>query len=316
MKRIFELAFNDFFNMKKREILETIRHSEGRTVVAECVISCPPLIYGVSNAELAASFGADMITLNTFDFEKPFIFGIDDEGTSLSETEKFIKNYFKKIEENRVNADYIKKVKSITGRFIGVNLEPVPESVKNFPKGRRVSKENLEKARFYGFDYVVITANPNTGVSSEDIVKSLELCREILEEDMIIIAGKMHAAGRENVFDPQVVKGFAINGADVVLIPAPGTVPGMDMDTAKRLIREIHSEGALAMTAIGTSQEGAGRETIRDIAMLSKMAGADIQHIGDAGFSGMAFPENIMELSITIRGKRHTYRRMGYSSRK
>ncbi|MPM90657.1 hypothetical protein SDC9_137779 [bioreactor metagenome] len=43
------------------------------------------------------------------------------------------------------------------------------------------------------------------------------------------------------------------------------------------------------------------------------MAGADIQHIGDCGTFGIALPENIMALSVTIRGIRHTYRRMAQS---
>jgi hypothetical protein len=43
------------------------------------------------------------------------------------------------------------------------------------------------------------------------------------------------------------------------------------------------------------------------------MAGADIFHIGDAGYSGIALPENIMNYSIAIRGRRHTFRRMAAS---
>ena len=42
-------------------------------------------------------------------------------------------------------------------------------------------------------------------------------------------------------------------------------------------------------------------------------AGADIHHIGDSGYMGMALPENIMAYSVAIRGKRHTYRRMAVS---
>ena len=68
------------------------------------------------------------------------------------------------------------------------------------------------------------------------------------------------------------------------------------------------------MTAIGTSQEGADVETIRQIALMCKMAGADLHHLGDAGSSpGMTNPENIMAYSIAIRGKRHTYNRMALS---
>lgn len=61
------------------------------------------------------------------------------------------------------------------------------------------------------------------------------------------------------------------------------------------------------------TQEGADPATIRDLALMSKRCGSDIQHIGDAGFNGTADPENIMQLSITIRGKRHTYLKMAQS---
>ena len=53
--------------------------------------------------------------------------------------------------------------------------------------------------------------------------------------------------------------------------------------------------------------------TIRQIALMCKMAGADIHHIGDSGYMGMALPENITAYSVAIRGKRHTYRRMAMS---
>jgi hypothetical protein len=46
---------------------------------------------------------------------------------------------------------------------------------------------------------------------------------------------------------------------------------------------------------------------------MCKMAGTDIHHIGDSGCTGIAIPENIMEYSIAIRGKRHTYIRMARS---
>jgi hypothetical protein len=69
----------------------------------------------------------------------------------------------------------------------------------------------------------------------------------------------------------------------------------------------------MTMTTIGTSQEGASLETIRSIALMCKMAGTDLHHIGDAGYVGMALPENILAYSIAIRGVRHTYARMARS---
>lgn len=51
------------------------------------------------------------------------------------------------------------------------------------------------------------------------------------------------------------------------------------------------------------------------LALSSKRVGVDIFHIGDAGYYGMlALPENIQTLSITVRGKRHTYIRMATSA--
>ena len=85
-------------------------------------------------------------------------------------------------------------------------------------------------------------------------------------------------------------------------MPAPGTVPGITLETAHALIEHAHRRGCLAMTAIGTSQEGADVETIRRIALLCKMVGADIHHIGDTGVPGMALPQNILAYSIAIRG--------------
>jgi len=46
---------------------------------------------------------------------------------------------------------------------------------------------------------------------------------------------------------------------------------------------------------------------------MSKMAGADIHHIGDTGYAGLALPENIFTYSVAIRGVRHTYSRMARS---
>jgi hypothetical protein len=279
--------------------------------MAETVVNCSPLIYGVSNPELAAAFGADMITFNGFDFDFPYVMGIDINPDDLRNEQLFIKV----IQNNKSNLGYIKKIKEIIGRFIGVNLEPIPDGI-SYPKGKTFNKENIEKAILWGFDYVVITGNPNTGVTAHTILKAIEVAADIGKGKIMIAAGKMHGAGEVNIYDPKVTGEFVKVGADVVLIPAPGTIPGMDMDSARGHIENIHKHGGLAMTAIGTSQEGAYGSTINQLGLFSKMVGADIQHIGDAGYSGIAPPENIMELSITIRGKRHTYRRMAYSIKK
>lgn len=314
MKRIFELSAKEIMKTNKNKLIETIRTSEGRTVMAETVIIGPPLISGVSNSELAASFGADMVTLNMFDFDSPFVWGIDDMEFS-GDMSSLYRELAGKALENFKDINYVHKLKNIIGRFLGVNMEPVPEG-SNYFKGRTLTKENLIKAKEYGFDYIVITGNPNTGVTTDTVLEGIKLAKEVLEDKVMIIAGKMHGAGRENIYDTKVLAEFAKAGADVVLIPAPGTVPGIHTELAKQMIDAVHGAGSLAMTAIGTSQEGAQKSIVENIALMCKMAGADIQHIGDAGLNGVALPDNILALSTAIRGVRHTYRRIGCSINK
>uniref|UniRef100_UPI0035C71E09 DUF7916 family protein n=1 Tax=Enterococcus mundtii TaxID=53346 RepID=UPI0035C71E09 len=67
------------------------------------------------------------------------------------------------------------------------------------------------------------------------------------------------------------------------------------------------------MSAIGTSQESSDSDTIKQIVIQNKICGVDIQHIGDAGYSGIAPVENIMAMSRAIRGNRHTIAMMSRS---
>lgn len=63
-KRIFDLTHQDIANATREQLLNSIRLSEGRTMMVETIASAIPAVNVVSNAELAAGFGADMITLN------------------------------------------------------------------------------------------------------------------------------------------------------------------------------------------------------------------------------------------------------------
>jgi hypothetical protein len=49
---------------------------------------------------------------------------------------------------------------------------------------------------------------------------------------------------------------------------------------------------------------------VRELALAAKRAGADVLHLGDADYSGMAEPMNVLTASVAIRGRRHAYRRM------
>lgn len=294
VKRLLDTVPEEIFNMTKDELLKSIKKCEGRTVVSE-VIGENSLFRDVSNAEVAVSFGADLLLLNLYDINN---------------------SYFKNVPDDS-QLTLVEKIKELTGRPVGVNFEPVPEEIVekiDFPQGRLAVRENAKKAVEAGFDFLVITANPNTGVSNQKILEAIEDINKKVGDKLIIMAGKMHMAGyNEELLDEKLIKSMIEAGSDVILLPAPGTVPGIDLQDNKKIIKLIHKEGKMVMNTIGTSQESADQDTIKEIALKSKMAGADIHHIGDAGYNGIALPENIMALSKTIRGRRHTYRRMALS---
>lgn len=296
VKRFLDCNASDFKTMGKTEILASIRNSEGRVLVSEVIGAGQPLLYEISNAELAAAFGADLLLLNLFDLDRPVFNGLP----------------------NLNPKGVIREIKELTGRIIGVNLEAVDEATSKLPMGRRATVANARKARELGADLIALTGNPGTGVSNQEIIKAIRSISQELGGELIIAAGKMHAAGAPGESGAQLITEADVNefiaaGCDLLMLPAPGTVPGITMEYIRNLVNLAHSRGILAMTTIGTSQEGADVETIRDLALLCKMTGTDLHHLGDAGYQGIALPENIMAYSIAIRGRRHTYSRMARS---
>lgn len=301
MKRFLDCSFSDMEAMNKQELLESLEASEGRVLVAECSLCHGSLLSPMTNAEISAAFGADILLLNMFDVNHPKIDGI----TGVEDK------------------DVIRELKRLTGRMIGVNLEPIDENeqtigeIKTICKGRQASVETALRAKELGIDFILLTGNPGTGVSNQTIVENLKKMKEVVGDDIVLMAGKMHAAGSkkeagENIITKEVIKDFVEAGADVILIPAPGTVPGITLEYVKDMVTYAHSLDVLTLTSIGTSQEGAEDSTIRDIALMCKMSGTDLHHIGDAGWAPVV-PDGIMAYSIAIRGKRHTYARMARS---
>lgn len=301
-KRLIDTTARELVSYNKQELLTSIADSEGRTLAAETIGTVTPMLVDITNAEFVTSLGADLIMLNIFDVNEPVIQGLPQVPPE----------------------EVVHEVKRLTGRMVAINLEPAivkdteDNSVWNLTKGRQATPENAKKAADMGVDMIVLTGNPGVGVENDAILQALSQLKEAVGDRVILTAGKMHASGvlseaGEKILTENEVESFVDAGADVILLPAPGTVPGISMEYAAKLIKRAHEKGALAMTTIGTSQEGADEDTIRQIALMCKMAGADIHHIGDSGYMGMALPENIMAYSVAIRGKRHTYRRMALS---
>ena len=258
----------------------------------------------ITNAEFVCAMGADVVILNMFDVIEPQIWGLP------------------KVEPK----DTIREIKRLTGRLVAVNLEPAEQSfsagsdedIWSLTNGRKASLQNAKTAAAMGADMLVLTGNPGIGVQNKAITESLAAIAPELGDKVILVAGKMHASGilseaGRGIITREDISEFADAGADVILLPAPGTVPGVTMEYIRELVSYAHSLGLLTLTAVGTSQEGADQQTIRQIALMCKMTGTDMHHLGDAGYIGMALPENIMAYSSAIKGIRHTYRRMARS---
>lgn len=299
LKRLISSAASDIIKMSAPELKQAILASEGRTIVGETVVTASPLIEGLSNAEVMAAFGADIIILNELDVFHPVVPGVD--GIEASEI--------------------IQTIKHLTGRPIGVNLEPVDpdvgllEDAVQLPKGRQVSPESLAAANDLGIDILFLTGNPATGVSMSAIGAAVVLAKQYFNG--LVFAGKMHGAGmQESIVDEAQLTQFVKDGADGVLIPAVNTVPGVYEEENRQVTKAIHALGGVVVATIGTSQESATTSVIEAIGLSNKRVGVDCHHIGDGSYGRMPDPENIVALSLAVRGKRHTYFRMAQSIRR
>ena len=290
--RLISANSSELLKMNGDELKQSIKASEGRTVLSENVV-IQPAIDGLTMSEIAAAFGADLILLNLFDVFEPKVSGLEVKDAK----------------------DTVKRLKELTGRPIGVNLEPVDPDAKmestkfELPKGRIATAESMRRAEELGFNFVCY---PGSGVTNKMIVQAVRTAKENFSG--MIIAGKMHGAGvDEPVADEESVKAMIDAGADVILVPAVGTVPGFTSDELIKIVKIVHQHDGLVMSTIGTSQESSGKDVIREIALKNKTCSVDIQHIGDAAWGVLSPTETIFELSKTIRGLNHTISRMARS---
>ncbi|MDO1604742.1 haloacid dehalogenase-like hydrolase [Lactobacillus sp. YT155] len=296
VKRLISATASEIAQMNSAEQLQSIAASEGRVVVSENVVTKDPAVDDISNAELASAFGADIVLLNAFDVLNPAVRGIETDN----------------------DQQVVKEIKRLTGRLVGTNLEPVNlhadmvEDMIEIPEGRQATKTSLAAAEKLGLDFICLTGNPGTGVDNSTIVEAVKLAKDIFSG--FIIAGKMHGAGvNEPVVDIDTVKSLLEADTDVILVPAVGTIQGFSDEKLLEVCDLVHEQGKLVMSTIGTSQETSSVNTIENIALRNKVCGVDIQHIGDAGFGGVATVENIYALSVAIRGVRHTLASMARS---
>lgn len=301
VKRLISADTSETLQFNANDLKQSIKASEGRVIVSENIVT-QSNIDEITTAEIAAAFGADMLLMNRLDVFKPEIFGL----------------YPGEDDASHERRESIQRLQKLVGRPIGINLEPIDKKADMVEDRLEISRgcvadtEVLQEAESLGFQFVVLTGNPGTGVSNAATIESLKLAKKHFSG--LIIAGKMHGSGvDEPVISKEVVQSFLKAGADVILVPAIGTVPGFDEEELKDIVKLVHNENGLVMSAIGTSQEGSGKSYIENIAMRTKIYGVDIQHIGDSAWGVQSPFENIYALSNAIRGERHTIQRMARS---
>ncbi|WP_125706371.1 DUF7916 family protein [Lacticaseibacillus daqingensis] len=305
VKRLISADASDVLAMDGAALKQSIKASEGRVVLSENVVTHEAMD-GLTTSEYAAAFGADLILLNALDVLKPVILGLYPGEETLATAQPHL------------DGEVIHRLQHLVGRPIGVNLEPVDpaadmaENRLVIPAGRMASEETLAAAQALGLNFVCLTGNPGTGVTNAQIAANIKVAKRVFHG--LIIAGKMHGAGvNEPVVSIDATQAFLDAGADVILVPAVGTVPGLDDADLKTIVQLAHANGALVMSTIGTSQEGSGASYIQAVAIRNKILGVDIQHVGDAAWGVQSPFENIYAMSKAIRGERHALQRMARS---
>lgn len=322
-RRLISSSRSEIQQMTSAELKKSILTSEGRTILCQNFIGLS-LCEGTTNAELAQAFGADMIFFNGYSMDQT----ISQGGLVVEEWDAEKKDYVTK--QYRLN-----DMKKLINVPLGIYLEcgkgddastsTSPEK-QNVRADRIASKENLEKAIKENCDFIVLGGNPGTMTSYDVIVEATKRAKDIVGDRMLIFSGKWEDGVYEKVIgDPQVDmkvhKQFIVDlidaGADVICLPMPGCRPGINVEDIRELVTFAHryKPGTLVMSFLDCSVEGADEDTIRQCSLWSKMTGADIHAIGDAGLSGMSSPEGIYTMSISIKGRRLTFRRLGAGGR-
>ncbi len=315
--RILHASPNQILQMTTSELLTSIRISEGRTIMACARTRCSNLVDYVSNAELASAFGADIIMLDTYEPANPYIPGWPSKEASDDEITK-------DIQVPKGKGYSLKEIRKLVGRPVAVLL--IVHSDQNKAGAIRhygnilASVENAQIALESGADMITVT-----GWAPLDILKeTLKEIKKTINGKAILEYSRPHGPGLIGQSDTQLGPSGLISdreiqtildaGVDVLGLPAPGTYPGFTVELAGKYVDWIHKAGALASLGLHTSQEGSDIDTIKRIAILAKEAGADMHELGDSGFNEQIIePLNIMNYSIAIRGRRHTYRRMAMS---
>jgi hypothetical protein len=287
--RLLDLDRDAASRLRGSALSAAIAAAEGRTIVAEVVAGAVGLVSGVHDAEVVAAVGADVIVLNLIETATG-------QGGWLFPGLGLVSSL----------GDLARRI----GRPVGVNLEPG-----DVPAGRRATPDVARRLLDDGAALIVVTANPGTGSTYADLARVCAQLREAAGSEAAIWAGKMHHAGARETMTASALVSLVEAGADGVLLPVPGTVPGVTRESAHAGCAAAQDAGAIVIGTVGTSQEGTHVEVARTLALVAKEVGVDAHHLGDAGLGRAPDPELVYAWSVAVRGRRHTWRRMAWGNR-
>lgn len=295
-KRLMTCTPSELLCLTPEELFEALRESEGRCVYACARSKGPNLIQGVTNAEACAAMGADLVKLCYYDPERPMFPGLPSKDP-LDDTA------FEEIQLQAGKGWRAREIRAMIGRPVAVEMfvEQASEARMDI-----MLEEGFDIVCVYGFD------------QDPDFLPAIRALAKKAKGRALVEAGVLHGPKLKKApvhmrqlqtadFAAKAVEA----GANLFQVPAVGTLPGFSREYVTDLIDAIHAAGGIAITGIHSSMEGSEAELIQRIAIDNKICGADIQMLGDAGINeNMATPELITALSIALKGKRHTLRRM------
>lgn len=322
-------------DMTPSELKAAIKGSEGRVVMSQ-LNTHASVLSDATNPELAQAMGADMIMVNGYNMDPAH--PDPNANNAITAIDGWTVQEYQGKEKGWVNKQVrLKEIKEMMDIPMGIYLETSnPEAKRNqevttygwgdIPDGRKAIKENFAKLKDEGADFVVLAGNPGSGVTYENIIQATKKCKEVVGDSVLIFAGKWEDGNTEPILgDPQlgmekskeIIKQLIDAGADCITLAMPGARFGISTDEIRDLVTFIHTykPGTLALSFLDGSIEGSDIDTVRLCAIESKKTGADIHAIGDAGLNGMSVPEDIYQMSITIKGRRLTWKRMAGSHR-
>lgn len=309
--RLISASKRDFQKMTPQDLKLSIQKSEHRTIMAQHLMFADDgvgMVRGVTNTELLFANGADLVLLNAFNFDD--VEGnVDMQGLSYAELKE------------RCGQRPI-------GFYMGCSPDAkASESDAGLynPSQMSAAPKHVKMAVDWGADFIVLGGDPGTGTKLDDIIAATRRIKGEYGDRVMVWAGKWEDGVTEKVLgDPsasldskQIVKELIDAGADVINLPAPGSRGGITVECVRDLVTFVHAykPGTLAMTFLDSNVECADVATIRQVALLMKQTGADVHAIGDGGFGGCTFPENVYQLSVSIKGRAYTYFRMASTNR-